>query len=70
MDISVKLMHQECNLMQFEFHNNRAIQKLARSLKDQEPEAVLHFHSKGVIRPGSPGVHWWRYIYQRSQMIL
>lgn len=61
-DIPINLMFQECNLMQFEFPNIRAIQALSRSLVGKEPEAVLHFHSKGVSKPGSPGVHWWRWI--------
>lgn len=62
LDINIELIHQECNLMQFEFPSIRAIQAVARSRKGQEPEAVVHFHTKGVSRPGDPGIHWWRWI--------
>jgi len=59
--IEIDLIHLEQNLMQFEFPSIRKIQALARSLKDEPSEAVLYFHTKGVSRPGDPGIHWWRW---------
>lgn len=61
-NINIVLFHQQCDLMQFEFPSIRGIQKLAQELKGKEPEAVMHFHTKGVSHTHDPGVTFWRWL--------